>query len=942
MICLMRDHELRPALETFLRPDQILDREIDRVAYASDASFYRLLPKAVLRPATIDDVRAIFAFSHRTRIPMTFRSAGTSLSGQAVTDGLLVDVSRHWRRVEPLDGGARVRVQPGVIGGRVNRTLAPFSRRIGPDPASIDACMMGGILSNNSSGMCCGVSQNSYRTLESLRFMLPSGTVVDTAAADAAETLASKEPAIAEGIASLRDRVRANPALVDRIRSKYRMKNTTGYSINAFVDFDRPVDILRHLMIGAEGTLGFIAEAVLHTVPDLPVKYTGLLLFPTVADACAAIVPFADAGAKALEVMDCAALRSVQDVPGCPPAILTLPDGAAGLLVEFQETLGSPLDPIAARAADTARPLPLIEPARFTADPAEQALLWKIRKGVIPSVGAVRRRGTTVLLEDVTFPVPALADAVIDLQALFVKHGYDDAIIFGHAKDGNLHFLLTQGFADRAEIARYERFMDDTVELVVRKYDGSLKAEHGTGRNMAPFVETEWGTDAYVIMKAVKALVDPEGLLNPGVIINPDPKAHVKDLKSLPEVEDEVDRCIECGFCESHCPSRDLTLTPRQRIVVRREMKRNGMRGGPLEDAFAYDAIDTCATDGLCALACPVRIDTGQLTKRLRAAGHSSAARSTAAWTARHFGLTQALARAGLSAGAGMGAVLGRGTVGALSRGARRIVGRALPEWIEPMPSAAPRLPATNGDRPAAVYFPSCVTRTVGAMPGEGEDASTAAAFVAVAARAGRTLQIRSDVEQYCCGQPYSSKGFPEAHAIAINAAVEALWNATRQGEIPVIVDTSPCTYSLKSQEGLSPENKDRHARMRMLDGVEYFAAEILPALTVRRRAASVTLHPVCSLSKMGLTPQLTAIAKACSDRVFIPPSSGCCGFAGDRGWLLPELTASATAAAAAEVRAMPADGWYSSSRTCEIGMTRATGKPYRSWIHLLDWATRP
>ena len=188
------------------------------------------------------------------------------------------------------------------------------------------------------------------------------------------------------------------------------------------------------------------------------------------------------------------------------------------------------------------------------------------------------KRGTSVIFEDIAVPTDVLAPAALDLQALFRKHRYEDGIIFGHAKDGNLHFVISQSFNDAAAIRQYEAFNLDLVEMVVGKYDGSLKAEHGTGRNMAPFVEAEWGGAAFEIMVRVKSLVDPGGLLNPGVLVNHDPDAHIKDLKSLPEVEEEVDKCIECGFCESLCPSRDLTLTPRQRIVVRRAMERRGRR----------------------------------------------------------------------------------------------------------------------------------------------------------------------------------------------------------------------------------------------------------------------------------------------------------------------------------------------------------------------------
>ncbi len=920
---------MRQALEQFLKPDQILDRPIDRAAYASDASFYTLTPQVIVRPRSIDEVRGVFRFSRSARVPVTFRAAGTSLSGQAVTDGILVDLSRDWRRVEPLDDGRRVRVQPGIIGARVNRALLRYGRRIGPDPASLEACMMGGILANNSSGMCCGTTQNAYQTLESMVFVLPSGTVIDTAVPDAGRILRGAERELVIGIETLRDRIAATPRLVSRIRHKYRMKNTMGYSLNAFLDFERPIEIFSHLLIGSEGTLAFIAEAVLRTVPDLPVKYTGLLLFPDIAAACRSIAPFGGAGAAALELMDRAALRSVEDVPGVPPALRALPETAAGLLVEFQAQAGTAIETLATAADSVIGGLALVEPARFTSDAAEQAVLWRVRKGMIPSVGATRRRGTTVLIEDVTFPVEALPTAVLELQALFRRHNYPEGIIFGHAKDGNLHFLITQSFGDAAAIRQYAEFMDDLVELVVTRYDGALKAEHGTGRNMAPFVETEWGADAYDIMKRVKALADPDGLLNPGVVINPDPRAHVTNLKPLPEVEEEIDRCIECGFCESYCPSRQLTLTPRQRIVVRRAMQRPGANVAALRRAFAYDALDTCATDGLCAVGCPVHIDTGQLTKRLRATGHSTLSRGIAAWTASHFVVTERSVRAALRAGRFAGALLGG------------YGQRVLPWLTAPLPGPARPIASTNGAPATAVYFPSCISRTIGALPGEDTELSQAEAFVTVAARAGVGLRIPEGLAGTCCGMPYSSKGFPQAHAIAANAAIEKLWEWSSHGELPIVIDTSPCTYSLRSGDGLTAENRERLARMRVVDAIEYFPQAVLPSLDVKRRAAQVTLHPVCSVVKMGLTPQLTGIARACSDSVFIPPSTGCCGFAGDRGWLVPELTASATQDAAEEVRETPSDGYYSSSRTCEVGMSRATGFTYRSWIHLVEWATR-
>src|SRR5512139_433130 len=588
-------------LSQILSRDRVLARPIERIAYASDASFYRLIPQAVVLAKGIGEIQELFRFSQSHRVALTFRAAGTSLSGQAVTDGILVEVARHWRAVRVEDGGRKVRVQPGVIGGQVNQALKAYRAKMGPDPASINACMMGGILSNNSSGMCCGVTQNAYHTLDSITFVLPSGTVIDTAHPEANEIFRQREPRLAQGLLDLKHEIEATPQLAERIRAKYKMKNTTGYSLNAFLDFDLPVEIMRNLLIGSEGTLAFIAEAVLNTVPDLPVKYTGLLLFPNIHSACAAIAPLREADAKALELMDRASLRSVEDQPGIPPSIKGLPLEAAGLLAEFQASDEKDRAVLEKLAREAVGGLQLLEPGRFTHDAAEQALLWKIRQGLYPSVGAARKRGTTVIIEDVVFPISSLADATVELIRTAGRHGYEEAIVFGHAKDGNLHLTITQSYNTEAEVDRYARFMDDMVRLVVRQYEGALKGEHGTGRNMAPFVETEWGPEAYAIMKRLKELVDPDGLLNPGVILNSDPKAHLADLKSLPGVEDEVDKCIECGYCESKCPSQDLTLTPRQRIVVRREMVRSKEQGGDpalgraLEADFPYMALDTCA-----------------------------------------------------------------------------------------------------------------------------------------------------------------------------------------------------------------------------------------------------------------------------------------------------------------------------------------------------------
>jgi D-lactate dehydrogenase len=938
---------LRESLAAIVGKDRIMARAMDRIAFAADAGFYRLIPQAVVFPGSIAEIQGLFRLSHEQKIPMTFRAAGSSLSGQAITDGILVEVARNWRGIQVLDGGARVKVQPGVIGAHVNHALKYFKAKMGPDPASINTCRVGGILSNNSSGMCCGVTQNAYHTLESLTFVLPSGTVIDTGVPDADERFRVAEPALAEGLLKLKAELMANTTLAERIRAKYKMKNTCGYSLNAFIDFDRPVDIFRNLLVGAEGTLAFIAEAVLKSVPDLPVKVTAFLLFPNLHAACAAIIPLRDAGAAALELLDRASLRSVENQPGIPPTIKSLADGAAALLVEFHGRDESVRAELERTALTTTAGLDLIEPAKFTHDPVEQALMWKIRSGTFPSVGSVRKRGTTVLIEDVAFPVESLADAAVDLTRLFAKHGYDEAIIFGHAKDGNLHFVITQSFNDQASVDRYARFIDDVVELVVTKYDGALKAEHGTGRNMAPFVEAEWGPEAKAVMEKLKALVDPDYLLNPGVIINPDPKCHLSDLKPMPGVEEEVDKCIECGYCEPKCPSRELTLTPRQRIVVRREIARlTTAKDDPslldnLERRFPYSALDTCAVDGLCATACPVSIDTGQLTKRFRRASHSPRAQKLALSVARNFGSIEPVMRTALRAGHLVQSLLGPKVMPFITRRLKSL--GSAHQWSPEMPKAAKApLPFTSLEGAQAIYFPACISRMMGHLPGEPTEMSLVEALVKVSARAGYPVHIPQDVEGTCCGVPFSSKGFDQAHNYSVNHAIEKFWEWSQQGKLSIVMDTSPCTYGMVTSRGyLTPENQTKFDQLRIIDSTAFANDVLLPLLQVNRKVGAVALHPVCSLTKMNLVPKLEAVAQACAETIVVPRDAGCCGFAGDRGFTNPELTASATKHEASEVKAQPFDGYYASSRTCEVGMTRSTGEVYRSFIYLLESATR-
>jgi D-lactate dehydrogenase len=934
-------------LKEILPAERIKTRLIDLVSYASDAGFYRLIPKAVVQPVNEAEIVALFHFSAQNNIPVVFRTGGTSLSGQSITDGILVDLSQHWDKVLIENDGATVRVQPGITGAMVNAYLKSFKVQIGPDPASINSAMMGGILSNNSSGMCCGVKLNSYHTIKYIRFVLPDGKTFTTEDLADYERFEVECANLCAVIKQVKSTITADKQLFDKIRRKYRQKNTVGYSLNAFIDFELPLDVMAHLLIGAEGTLAFISEAVMETIPDYRFKSTALLFFPDIYMACQALVPLIDAGAKAVELMDRASLRAIEHLPNLPGIIKTAPEKSASLLVEFQENSYPELEQKVNDFLASVSSLSLLQAPVFTQDAKEQAYYWKVRKGLFPSVGAVRVSGSTVILEDVAFPVEKLGDAILDLHALFKKYEYNNAIVFGHAKDGNIHFLITPSFNDESEVVRYDAFMKEMVELVVNKHEGTLKAEHGTGRNMAPFVETEWGGELYLLMKRLKVAVDPKNLLNPGVIINDDKDVHIKNIKRLPTVEEEVDKCTECGYCEHKCPSRNLTTTPRRRIVIRRELKKLQQAGENqdykiLLDQYQYDGLDTCAVDGLCATACPVDINTGDLIKRLRRENHSAFANKIALSVAKNFGFAVWCARFGLKAGNIINKLFGKKAMPRLTKGLKSII-PSMPLWTDQIPAppdlSALESPAGLFHDERVLYFPSCISRMMGSgQPGKKNVMET---FISVSLKAGIGVEILPDVNSSCCSQLFSSKGYQDAYAYKANATIEKLWMASRQGALKVVIDVSSCAYTFKHMRTmLTEENKILYDQLTILDSVDYLHDIVLPRLNITHKKASIVLHPVCSLQKMNTQHKFTGIVKHFADEVTVPLHAGCCGMAGDRGFLFPELTNSATMPEALEVCQHQYDGYYSSTKTCEMAMSHAVGENYESVLYLVDELT--
>ena len=282
----------------------------------------------------------------------------------------------------------------------------------------------------------------------------------------------------------------------------------------------------------------------------------------------------------------------------------------------------------------------------------------------------------------------------------------------------------------------------------------------------------------------------------------------------------------------------------------------------------------------------------------------------------------------------------------ALTSAARAIVSKDLmPGWVPNMPPAAgATMPTTSRENAAAVYFTACVNRIFGRASRKNRGLSLQEAMVTVGARAGMPLWIPDDIAGHCCATIWHSKGYRQGNAIMANRIAKALWRWSGGGDIPIVCDANSCSLGIISEivDYLTPENRARHAQLRIVDSIAWAHDQLLPKLVIRRKLKSAVLHPSCSANHLKLVPKMAALATAIADEVVVPAAHSCCAFAGDRGFLHPELTKSATADEAEEVRSRNFDVYLGSNRTCEIGMSLATGKDYESFIYALEELTGP
>lgn len=910
---------------------QLLSSDLYREIYSRDGSYFNIKPEVIVRPDTLQQVQRLLAIASETGTGVTFRTGGTSLSGQSVNAGIICELRTAWKKSEVRDNGRKIWFEPGLTAHQVNTILKKYQAKIGPDPASAIAAMMGGILSNNSSGMQTGTRYNAYHTLSSVEFMLANGHCYNSRLTADRRRFEQEEEQLCKGLLQIRSQILGNNEIRNRIIEKYKIKNVTGYSMNAFVDFDHPLDIFAHLLIGGEGTLGFIVSAELNTLPLLPVYSSAMLYFKDATQAAASAAFLGESGALSVEMMDYAALSSLGDRP-------ELPKGTTAMLIDYGAQSSEEMQDMVKHLGPQLKKLDgLVNLEEFTRTVNEREKLWKVRDGIFPCVAGARIPGDSVILEDVAAPVGKLDALVGGLQELFHKHGYEGSV-FGHARDGNVHPLVTSGMKTAGEINNFSRFMEGMVTLVL-SLDGSLKGEHGTGRAVAPFVEREWGTEIYRMMQEVKRLADPQGILNKGVILNSDPDAHLQSIKEMTLFAEDLhykkaDTCIECGFCEHVCPSRYVTLTPRQRLQARRIIARTGEP--QLEKEYDYIGEQTCAADGMCQMPCPMGISTAVVTDAVRSKKATKTASDILHYAAGHFGAVETDLRAMLKLAVGTERVVSPYPLIWATDFLHRVF-RQMPHWSAhfPMPR---KLHYREETDPDYIYFPACVTRIFGASALHKDDLMTV--ILRIAGKAGVRVSLPAEAHGLCCSQIWEHKGNSEGQKITANRTVACFYNWSEGGRIPIFCDTTSCTHTLLSETGgniLTPENQEKYKQLKIMDITQWLNEIILPKIKEIKPKNRVLLHPTCSCQIMNLTPVMLDIARKCAREVVLPDNWGCCGASGDRGFIFPELSESATRDERHEISDQQFDGCYSLARTCEIVMQDHIKQPYESIVYLVD-----
>ena len=917
-----KHREFYQQAKEFLK-DRIYIDYLRRFALGTDASCYRYIPQVVIRAYSEDEIIKILKLSDKFNLALTFRAYGSSLSGQGLSDSILVITTTNWDKIQVNSDS--IRLDCGVIGSDANAILKDSSKKIGPDPATITMASIGGIVANNSSGMCCGVKQNSYQTIKSIRVILQDGTILDTSNKQNIESFLQTHKTMADSLLDLRKKILQDSTLRDLISKKYKIKNTTGYSINSLLDFDNIKDILNHIFVGSEGTLGFISSVELYSIKDCKFKACGLLFYKNMLEASEAVKILAryDDIIQSAEIMDYGSLKSVQNLKDIPEILFEIKEGYACILIQTESDSQEQINENLKIIKDSLKNTNMALDALYSQDEKVFNKWWKIRKGLLPIASMARNDGSSVITEDVCFEIDKLGDGINEIENLFKKYDFN-GIIFGHALSGNVHFIITPNLNNKQERENFENLVFD-MATIVSSMGGSIKAEHGTGRMVAPFVEMEWGKKAYEINKKIKDIFDKKNLLNPDVIITNDPLIHTKNIKEMPKVEDFIDKCMECGFCQKACPSEALTLNPRQRITIWREMERLREKNSQesmllldtLQKQYEYLGNETCAACSMCATLCPLEIDTANIALNLRQRETNK--------LAKHIIKNMPFYTKSASSGLNM-IHFSPNLFSNLSTKARKI-SRKLPYIYKNTPRGNHFKPSKNQikNNDCVVYFTTCINRTF-----KTNDTPLYKVVESLCNKANINVIYPKEIENMCCGKAFFQ--YKQLHDENTQKILQILLTISDNGKIPIILDHSACSMHLVKIL--------KDSKLKIYDLPQYIYEVILNKVKINKINEDIAVYAMCALKKNHLDSIIEHISQSCTNGKIIKNNVFCCGFAGNKGFFTPELNKNALKKLTNFYDTKTIKRGFSSSTTCEIGLNDYSNISWQNIAYLVDEVT--
>ena len=867
---------------------EVLFDSLHRTLYSTAACIYQVMPLGAVVARHEGDVLAVLEYARQNRIPITARGGGSGLAGQTLGRGIILDFSKYFQRIADIDATrGTVRVQPGVIQAQLNRVLRRHGMRFAPDPSSAPWCTLGGMLANNAGGSHTIKHGATRENTVSVRAALSDGTVIDTVPLPLpgqGTWTPGPQARLASGLLEV---VTSQREAIDRHEPRTR-RNASGYALRAAVKDS--ID-LAQILVGSEGTLGLILDSTLRTVPIPKARATALALFDDLEKSGAAVVEILEFDPSAVELLDRTFVQVIRAADKAMGA--TLPDGTEAILIVELE--GDDAKEVQDRMERLAAVLigrrDLATDVRRAARPEDTARIWAVRKAASPILS--RREGTrrnTRFIEDAAIHPAQMAEFVRRLRALLRKYGLQ-AAIFGHAGDCNLHCNPMLNQKDARDLSLMETMAEEFTDLVIGM-GGSLSGEHGDGRLRTPYLRRAYGplVDAF---EKVKRLFDPQGILNPGIIVHDGSYGLTDDLRygegyrhspTATSIDDavwqkEIEKCHGCGACRNYCPvavaTRDEAATARAKANLLRSVISGRLEPDVLATAEFKSVMDLCVNCQLCHSECPTAIDIpgmAVMAKEIyvRARGKDTTDRVlTNPGPMMRFGTMFApLANVALR-------------FGPTRRLMASMTGVAAERDMAPFDSAPlrPRVPSVDPEGRKVAYFHGCFG---GYQDVEGEGRATVELLEAL----GCTVAIPP---QECCGIAAITYGHLDDVRSSAERNVAALLDLTRRG-YEVVYSAPSCGLALVEDYPRLLGTPQSEVLARHIRDIHEFVLDILETdadLRARLRPVPIrlTYHNPCHMQARGLGDAVVRLLSLVPGVVVVPiVQDHCCGIAGTFG----------------------------------------------------------